>query len=350
MNRHDQKKAIEESLKGFSSLSLEQASLKLFDVLGYRSEKRLVLRPNNADTFLETFVHQKPFNKEQALLDDWETVDFLFQLTDAEIQSGSQGSLQFSSKGKFEGANIESYLFLAITLKKPRYTRTQLSAITRAVNRLFSMPVMLLFRHGDTITFSIIRRRIHKRDESKDVLEKVTLIKDIRFADPLRAHIEILNDLSLPALYDEFYFHNFVGLHQAWEKRLDTYALNERFYREIADWYFWATQHPDLIYPRDVKTEDGRSIFIIRLLTRLIFCWFLQEKGLIPAIFSGGGWLNKCSMIFHRRREPTIRPFFRTFSLLLSIRILKSGAFGKNIRTSLIGTGVLQTFTVMPTS
>src|SRR4030042_760715 len=188
MTRLAQKEAIEEGLKGFSSLSLEQASLKLFDVLGYRSEKRLVLRPNSPATFLETFAYQKPFNKEQALLDDWETVDFLFQLTDAEIQSGGQGSLQFSSKGKFEGANIESYLFFAITLKKPRYTRTQLSAITRAINRLFSMPVMLLFRHGDTITFSIIRRRIHKRDESKDVLEKVTLIKDIRFGTPHRAH------------------------------------------------------------------------------------------------------------------------------------------------------------------
>ncbi|HSB04760.1 MAG TPA: hypothetical protein VLK23_06145, partial [Thermodesulfobacteriota bacterium] len=276
------KEAIQAALAAFESEPLEQASLTLLDVLGYRSEKRLILRPNNGATFIETFVNQRPFNKEQALLDDWDTVDFLFQLTDAEIQSGGQGSLQFSSKGKFEGANIESYLFFAITLKKPRYTRTQLSAITRAINRLFSMPVMLLFRHGDTITFSIIRRRIHKRDESKDVLEKVTLIKDIRFADPLRAHIEILNDLSLPALYDEFYFHNFVGLHQAWEKRLDTYALNERFYREIADWYFWASQHADVVYPRDVKTEDGQSIFLIRLLTRLIFCWFLQEKGLIP--------------------------------------------------------------------
>src|SRR4030067_1566270 len=145
------KEAIQSALFAFVSGPLEQASLQLFDALGYRSEKRLVLRPNNADTFLETFVHQRPFNKEQALLDDWETVDFLFQLTDAEIQSGSQGSLQFSRKGEFEGANIESYLFFAIEMKRPRYTRTQLSAITRAVNRLFSMPVMLLFRHGDTI-------------------------------------------------------------------------------------------------------------------------------------------------------------------------------------------------------
>jgi hypothetical protein len=97
MNQLDRKQAIEHCLKDFSSLPLEQASLHLFDALGYRSEKRLVLRPNNAATFLDTFVHQEPFNKEQALLDDWETVDFLFQLTDTEIQSGSQGSCLYSA-------------------------------------------------------------------------------------------------------------------------------------------------------------------------------------------------------------------------------------------------------------
>jgi adenine-specific DNA-methyltransferase len=288
MNRLAQKEAIEESLRAFRSLPLEKASLNLFEVLGYKSEKRLSLKPNTTSTFLATFVQQRQFNREQALVDDWQTVDFLFQLTDSEIRSSDQGLLPFDSKGKFDGTIIESYLFLAIALKNERYTRTQLSATTRLINRLFNMPVLILFRHGEALTLSIIRRRIHKRDESKDVLEKVTLIKDIRFADPLRAHIEILNDLSLPVLYDEFYFHNFIGLHQAWEKRLDTYALNERFYREIANWYFWATQHPDLLYPRDVKSEDGRSIFIIRLLTRLIFCWFLQEKGLIPrGLFRG---------------------------------------------------------------
>lgn len=94
------KEAIQAALATCASEPFEQASLKLFDVLGYRSEKRLVLRPSNAATFLETFGLQEPFNKEQALLDDWETVDFLFQLTDAEIQPGDQGSLEFSSKGR----------------------------------------------------------------------------------------------------------------------------------------------------------------------------------------------------------------------------------------------------------
>lgn len=46
----------------------------------------------------------------------------------------------------------------------------------------FPMPVMILFKHGSLLTLSVINRRLHKWDESKDVLEKVTLIKDIRIS------------------------------------------------------------------------------------------------------------------------------------------------------------------------
>ncbi len=44
---------------------------------------------------------------------------------------------------------------------------------------------------------AVINRRLHKHDESKDVLEKVTLIKDIRAANPHRARTEISFDLSI---------------------------------------------------------------------------------------------------------------------------------------------------------
>ena len=53
------------------------------------------------------------------------------------------------------------------------------------------MPAMVIFQHGRLLTFAVIDRRLHKRDESKDVLEKVTLIKDINLGDPHRAHIDI---------------------------------------------------------------------------------------------------------------------------------------------------------------
>jgi len=55
-------------------------------------------------------------------------------------------------------------------------------------------------------------------------------------------------------------------------------AVTKQFYQEIAAWYFWARACKDVTLPKDVKTEEDRALFIIRLLTRLIFCWFLLKK------------------------------------------------------------------------
>jgi len=181
---------------------------------------------------------------------------------------------------------IEAYLFFTLELTNElsgdHYSRTKLAQITREVNLLFAMPVMILFKHGNSLTLSVINRRLHKRDESRDVLEKVTLIKDIQIHNPHRAHIEILFDLSFEELKNKFNFTNFVELHNAWQKSLDTKELNKRFYRELANWYFWAVQNVE--FPADTETErDVRNATnVIRLITRLIFVWFLKEKGLMP--------------------------------------------------------------------
>ena len=284
MNDLETKQAIVDSLAGFAGKPLGEAATLLFDSLGYKSEKRIALNPNTAETFTATFAKDRPLNLENALLAEWQSVDFLFQLTDDELRGTVQGNQQFlfNSKGKYSGTVMESYLFFGVTLKRPRYTRTQLSTITRAVNRLFPMPVMLLFRHGDTLTLALINRRLHKLDESKDVLEKVTLIKDIRIRHPHRAHVEILFDLSLPSLWEAHQFKNFKELHDAWQRTLDSSELNKRFYQELANWYFWALDHvcfPDKA-PKDRDNRDSPSL--IRLITRLVFCWFLREKRLIP--------------------------------------------------------------------
>jgi type I restriction-modification system DNA methylase subunit len=277
------KEAIQSALAAFVSSPMEQAGLQLFEALGYRSDRRFHLAPNNAQTFISSFAQNRSFNPDQALVSEWQSVDFLFQLTDSEIQSNAQGTLVFDSKDTYDGSAMQSYLFFAIDLKRDRYTRTQLASITRAVNRLFDMPALLLFRHGDTITLSIIHRRLHKRDESKDVLlKKVTLIKDINIADPHRAHIEILYDLSFTRLFDAHHFTNFVQLSNAWKKTLDISELNKRFYRELANWYFWAMDY--VSFPDDVeKDRDIRNATsLIRLITRIIFIWFIKEKGLVP--------------------------------------------------------------------
>jgi hypothetical protein len=281
------RKQIETTLGAFASAPLLEASLGLFELLGYQSERRMKLRSSTAEGFLGTFDRAKTLNPERALLANWRSIEFLFQLTDAEVQSAAHGmdELAFDSKGKFDGAEINSYLFLAIELTPRVYTRTELAGVTRSLNRLFDMPAMLLFKHGDTISLGIIHRRLNKRDQAKDVLEKVTLVKDIAFADPIRAHIEILNDFAFANLDADFGVSNFVRLHEAWQKRLGSYALSNDFYREIADWYFWAHHqvHDGTIrLPQHCDTDQEKSLFLIRLLTRVIFSWFLVEKRLIP--------------------------------------------------------------------
>lgn len=272
----DMRGPITESLSLFKKLPFAEASRGLFTALGYSSERRITLNPNTAAEFVSQFG---ALNSDKAMTADWLRVDFLFQLTDEEI-----GNHFAFSTGQVDRTVIESYIFIAIHLKQSLYTRGRLATVAREINKLFPMPVMVLFRHGDSISLAVIDRELNRRDSSKDVLRKVTLIKDIRLAEPGRAHIEILNELALPVLYNEYPFHNFVELHRAWAKKLDSSDLNKRFYQEVSYWYLWAKNHPDVKLPKDVdsSSDEQRSIFFIRLLTRLIFCWFLQEKGLIP--------------------------------------------------------------------
>ena len=153
--------------------------------------------------------------------------------------------------------------------------------IVREINKLTPMPAMVIFQHSQAITFAVIDRRLHKRNESKDVLEKVTLIKDINLDEPHRAHIDILFDLSLSDLYRQHQFSDFLGLHQAWKATLDTEALNRQFYQRLFDWFEWAVSEGK--FPTTEKKTLSPQEHVIRLITRLLFVWFIKEKGLVSA-------------------------------------------------------------------
>jgi len=60
-------------------------------------------------------------------------------------------------------------------------------------------------------------------------------------------------------------------------KSFSTQPLTKEFFTEIQNWYVWALKHAK--FPGGILEEN-----LIRLLTRLIFVWFLKEKKLIPDI------------------------------------------------------------------
>ena len=204
------KEKIEQALHQFTNGNLADNAKHLFDVLGYESQRTMRLEPNTSDGFLSAFNLQdnQGFNPERALIAKWESIDVLFQLTEEEIGNNPNLEIDFGDGG-IDDTRMESYLFFAIKLSGDQYSRTQLSQITREMNKPFDMPAMILFQHGGALTFAVIDRRLNKRDESKDVLLKATLIKDINFADPHRAHIDILFDLSIAELHKKHKFKNF---------------------------------------------------------------------------------------------------------------------------------------------
>ena len=279
------KEQIKQAVRQFASGDLVNNAKRLLKALGYESTRTIPLEPNTLEGFLSAFQIkvEEEFNPNRALVKEWESIDFIFQLTKDEIpyireSSGNRG------EDKYNKQAYESYLFFALKLRRNQYTRTQLSQITREINKPFDMPAMILFQHGEALTFAVIDRRLNMRDESKDVLLKATLIKDIEFAKPdkpNRGHTEILFDLWIDQLHREHPFSNFLELHEAWRKTLDTSELNKRFYKEIANWYFWAVNEVTFPDGAEKDKEIRNATSVIRLITRLIFVWFIKEKELV---------------------------------------------------------------------
>ncbi len=274
-------------------------SKALLKVLGYQSERTVALS-GSADDFIEQFpasnenTHRgttaPAVHTEQAFRENAQSVRLIFQLTDDEVAPAPPGyncassSSALFNTGDFDTGNARSFLFAAVELKGTSYPRGQYAAFTREINKRFPMPAVVLFKTADSLlSLSFVHRRPHRRDPERDVLGSVSLIREIDPADPHRAHLDILADLALDdrlgwmSKHDRA--HNFDGLLDAWLDALDTEELNRRFYRDLYEWFERAVN--EARFP----TSEARTLHaeehVIRLITRLLFVWFIKEKGLI---------------------------------------------------------------------
>ena len=271
---------IEDDFKTFDKLHLRDASTRLLNTLGYYS-RRVGNDSLDKDRFkrLNSAAKQYKNPREKLRNDEWQSFHYVMQVTDDEVNKNRN---QFSLFSSIEYKEINSYLFVAVKLSGDGYTRTTLSNITRFINTNINennkenrLPVLVMFRYGDFLTLAIIDRRDHKIDKNKKVLEKVTLIKDMNLYNLNAAHRNILSDIWLEKLIEKKKVKNFKTLHQAWSDILDTEPLNRNFYNELYKWYEWAKTECN--FP-----DNDNGMQIIRMITRLLFIWFLKEKKLVP--------------------------------------------------------------------
>jgi type I restriction-modification system DNA methylase subunit len=69
--------------------------------------------------------------------------------------------------------------------------------------------------------------------------------------------------------------------------RFSVEVLTKAFYQELSDWYAWAVKI--VRFPNDLTTEADNEKYnseaMIRLITRLIFVWFIKQRHLVPDEF-----------------------------------------------------------------
>ena len=271
------KQNIENNLNNFDSQPLREAATTLLNTLGYHSTRvgNDAIDSNRFDRLVDSALGTaNPSDKLR--IEEWQSFLQIMQVADAEInqQITQQGSLFESTQ--IDEALRTSYMFVTVQLTKNTYTRTQLADITRFINKAFEKSIMVMFRYGTVLSLAIINRRHHKRASNKKVLEKVTLIKDVNLDSPKRAHIDILLELHLHRLSENEAVTDFDTLHKAWERILNTEALNRKFYTELYKWYQWAVAECE--FP-----DEDNDMQVIRMITRLLFVYFLKEKHLVPS-------------------------------------------------------------------
>ena len=148
---------IAEAIAAFASQPLRAAATTFFNTLGYASERTLNF--GSLSDFLGTFDREHKRLERFNPIASWNEVQLIFQLTSADIAKGTSHQLSLLEAAPADLRQIDSYLFLAIDLRAPvegkPSTRSQLCDLARAINRLFPMPVLVLFKGGDKLSIAI---------------------------------------------------------------------------------------------------------------------------------------------------------------------------------------------------
>lgn len=282
--------SLESALSQFTTQPLLHASRTLFkDALG------IPLSP-----LADAAIEPKRFFRDQHKEDKHSGIKHLYLVGRIDnrcfqhAQLALDGALDLDATLAATAKDYDGMFVIAVDMTDADFTRSDLASRTREINRVFTNPVIVLFKHlhqkQPVLSIGVISRRDHKRTQGAHVLGKVSMIREIRPQSPHSGHIEILKDFSFTEIEKNagkgkrgHKIDSFKSFHAALEAVFDTDLLNKRFYKDLANWYFWAL--PQVEFPADLEKDDEkrRATGLIRLLTRLIFCWFLKEKdGLIP--------------------------------------------------------------------
>ena len=96
----------------------------------------------------------------RALDDDEARVHLLFQFTAEQLK---QSNSLFAAQPDRD--LYEAFVFLALDLREGNYSRSDVAALARQFNQPFASPVIVLLRHGQTLSLASVARRLNLNDK-----------------------------------------------------------------------------------------------------------------------------------------------------------------------------------------
>ncbi|MGX2983132.1 Eco57I restriction-modification methylase domain-containing protein [Helicobacter sp. 23-1045] len=152
------------------------------------------------------------------------------------------------------------------------HKRADLIDATRDINKAITSYNIIFFVSSTHLSIAFATRREHKITNTKDVLEKITLIKDIDLAHPSHAHRKNLDQIAQikPKEVDNYY--------KEILETLSISSLNKEFYKKI--FTHFADFVENLTLP-NTSDEQTKRDFVLRLFSRILFCKFLEKKSII---------------------------------------------------------------------
>ncbi|MGI9256243.1 MAG: Eco57I restriction-modification methylase domain-containing protein, partial [Salinispira sp.] len=285
---------------------LHDSARAFYAAMGYESDIQPALPNDSPEVFFQEFLpvnnsagissgeQTQKTRSEKETTEAIRSLRIVFQLGAEHItehiteQSAPPTLPAHSPANKFTAVRHTSCLFIAADLKDTAhstYSRSRYANMTREMSRRFPMPVFVLFRCGRFVSLAFADRRDSRRpgDNDREVLGRVSLVREIDCSAPHAGHVQILAALSLPSrlkwIQSNKEQQNFEGLRRALLSELNSEELNKRFYNDLFAWFEWASQ--EARFPQQQHHTQPVERHIIRLITRMLFIWFLKEKNLV---------------------------------------------------------------------
>jgi hypothetical protein len=184
--------------------------------------------------------------------------------------------------------DYDGLVILGVTLKSRENnyppSRSQLAKITRSLNQVFPyFPVNVVFKYDGLLTFANSQRTEYRQEwREGEKIGKITMLKDVKISNPHTAHLKILSSMSI----EDKNIDSFEKLYQYWQSVFSIQELNKSFFKDLSNWYFYSQNYikfpnEQLIDGKVIPEAQNKQMNLIRLITRLIFVWFLKERKLV---------------------------------------------------------------------